>query len=177
MAVGAQQPTAFQPAFQIPAYQSAPNPLLEYGWTNCWAQAQAGGFQPARSAYLAGSMCYVRANWFDIAGDPWQPAAVQWRMDDITSEQNVVAWTPIPIPQTTNQIVISSVQNAMISYTRNHEVRQVLFQITDFYGNVAYARTLYMLIRNLGGFYIFSAGYQDIAFQPGFQQTDVVVET
>jgi hypothetical protein len=169
--------TAFQPSYQLPAYQNAPDPALEYGWTFVTATAQRGGYQPARSTFLAGSMCYVKAQYFDITGDPWQPFAVQWRMDDLTSQQNVIAWQPIILPQTENQVAISSVQNAMISYTRDFERRQVLFQVTDFYGNVAYARTIYTLVRDLGGFYVFSDGYQGPAFQPEFQQPPDVVES
>jgi hypothetical protein len=165
-------PVAFEAgAFQVgPAWQTGPA-AYAFGWANVIAVSQWGGVQGARSAYPAGDACAVDIAYFDLEGQPFVPQAVSYRVDDVLSQMTVVPWTPLdPFTlATTNQVEVTAVQNSMISFTREWELRQVLFSITDGYGNLNLARTLYALVRILGGSYVLSEGYQDLAFQDTFQ--------
>jgi hypothetical protein len=119
-----------------------------FGWATVVALSQTG-VQGAETAYPAGTFCFVVGSWYDMMGAPFVPSAVQYRVDDVLSGTNIVPWTPLT-PSTSNQVTITSAQNAMISMTRPSEQHQVLFQITDFYGNTSYADVVYSIVRTPG---------------------------
>jgi hypothetical protein len=112
------------------------------------ALSQAG-VEGARSRFLANSACFVSAAYFDINNKPFVPSAVQYRIDDLVSEANIVPWTPIT-PGLTNLVVVTSAQNLMISLTRKCEAHQILFQVIDGAGDVCYARCEFDIVQTLG---------------------------
>lgn len=156
-----------QTCFQFPAFQGALNPVTEYGYSTIVAMAQAGGVQPAQPVFLSGSRCIVVASYYDVTGTPMVPFAVSYRIDDVFSGQTIVAWTPLPDPPgLTNQIVVSSNQNAYISLSRPSETRKVTFMITDGYG-VAYLATGFYNLNPAGGVFMTSLAFQGWQLQPG----------
>lgn len=104
------------------------------------------GYQGVESSFLELSACFVTAAYFDTNGNPWQPAAVSYRVDDVLSGKNIVPFTAIQ-PGTTNQVTITSAQNSLISLTRCWEVHEVTFQITDANGNESLAAVWFDLVR------------------------------
>lgn len=123
--------------------------LKEFGYCNLIAVSQ-GTAQTANSKYLAGSSCLITAAYFDLTRIPFIPNTIQYRVDDLTSLENLVPWTPITPPLTTSRIIVTSTQNQMVSLTRKVEQHQLLLQITDNFGNVFYARVIYKI---LNGFF------------------------
>ena len=67
-------------------------------------------------------------------------------LDDLLSETNILSWTAIA-PAAMNQVTVTSAQNQMVSLTRDSEEHQVLFQVTDGYGDVNYGRVIFNLVR------------------------------
>jgi hypothetical protein len=166
---------AFQPAFQLPAFQSFYDFSQEFGWATVVPLAQAA-VQPALPTYMAGSACRVKISFFDVDGEPFVPYQVQWRSDDWPSMENVLWWQNVQYPGITNTITVPARWNAMISYSREFETRQILFRIADWTGNVFDAYGRYDLLNNLGSTRVNSWGFQGAgggssgAFQPlGFQ--------
>jgi hypothetical protein len=166
MSVGAFQSGAFQTG----AFQTSVT-LSQFGHANVLALSQSG-YQAARSVYLELSACQVSIAYFDLNGNAFTPNAVSYRVDDVVSNFNIVPWTALATPGDTNQVTVTSAQNALISYTRWHEAHQVLFQITDGVGDTNYARVLFDLLRAPGfGPYVGPIGgfqadaFQTVAFQ------------
>jgi hypothetical protein len=117
----------------------------QYAYADIVALSQTG-IQGVRSAYLENSACFIMAAYFNAARLPMVPTAVSYRVDDLVSGANLVPWTSI-VPQTVNEVTITSLQNGIVSYTRWSETHQVLFQITDSFGDVNYARCLFDVVR------------------------------
>lgn len=107
------------------------------------------GLPVARPCYIEESACFVIASYFDNTGTAFVPNAVQYRIDDVVSGANILPWTSI-VPGITNEVVITSAQNAMINNSRSSESHQVLFQVTDGFGNVTYADVSFDVIRVAG---------------------------
>ena len=120
-------------------------PAVPFGRVVVLALSQ-GEVQHGRSIYLENSACFVTARYFSSSGVGFVPKAVQYRVDDVESQINIVPWTAIA-PQATNAVTITSAQNGMISLSRRRESHQVLFQITDGFGDVNFGRVTFDLIR------------------------------
>lgn len=117
----------------------------------------SGAVLPPTEAFLENQTVWATAAWFDQNGNPFIPAAASYRLDYIVGYEQgvldsvqVLAWTALT-PATTNTVVITSAQNALVSATGSSELHQVLFQCTDAAGNINYARGLYNLVRVAGG--------------------------
>src|SRR6185312_124103 len=123
----------------------------EYGSSTISAQSQTpeglvAGANPAQPAFLEYSACFVNASFVDSTSAPMAPRYLQYRIDDVTSGNQILPWTSLN-PAASLQIAITSAQNALISGTRSHETHQVLLKITDASGNGPfYARCVYDLI-------------------------------
>lgn len=117
-----------------------------FGWANIVAMTQAAnGIQAAMSTYVENSACIISASYFSMTGQTFTPTAIQYRVDDVLTGSNMVPWTSVS-PAPTNQVIITSAQNAIVSYSLSSEQHQVLFQITDGFGDINYARVLYTLM-------------------------------
>lgn len=105
------------------------------------------GANPAQPAFLEGSACLVNANFFDTTGAPLVPNALQYRIDDVATGDQILGWTTITAGSSVS-VLVTSAQNALVSTSRNHETHQVLFSITDPSNNGPfYARCLFDLLR------------------------------
>lgn len=139
---------AFQAgAFQTPAFQTVA-PQAQYGWAIVTAVTQTP-YPVARSVYVEGSASAVTAQYYDTNGVLFVPAAVSYRVDDTISGTNVVPWTAL-VPAAENEVLITAAQNAMISFSRESETRQVLFEISDGFSGTYYADVFYDLVRVAG---------------------------
>lgn len=107
------------------------------------------GIQGARSAFLENAACLVIASYFDSNGLPFVPNVIEYRVDDEESETNLLPWTQLPLA-TVSTVIITPLENRMVSFTRPFEVHQVLFQITDRAGDINYARVKFDVIRVTG---------------------------
>ncbi len=147
-------------AFFVPAVPAA---LSIYGWSEVIALTQLGvkgvntvisalsqaGVEGARSRFLTGSACFVSISYYDINNEPFIPNSVQYRVDDLVSQTNIVPWTTIA-PGLSNLVTVTSAQNEMISASRQSEAHQMLFQIVDGSGDQCYARVIWDVVRALG---------------------------
>jgi len=75
------------------------------------------------------------------------PTAVSYRIDDLTSVKEVLDWTSINTPSSTNTITITAAQNAINSRSQEKELRQVTVNATDSTGTVVQDIFIYTLIR------------------------------
>jgi hypothetical protein len=107
------------------------------------------GIQGAASTYLELSACIVSAAYFDTNGAPYVPSQIQYEVNDLTTGLQLVPLTQLPVG-TTNEIVITSQENRMVTFTREFEAHQIVLQITDGLGDVFYARTIFFLKRAPG---------------------------
>lgn len=107
------------------------------------------GLQGAQSAYLENSMCIITASYLDTTGAPFLPSAVRYRVTDLVSGSILIPWTPVT-PALTNQITITSAQNALVSWSRPSETHEVLVEITDANGNRFDASVRFDLLRTTG---------------------------
>lgn len=96
------------------------------------------------------SACYVTATYFDQNGAPYIPSTVLWKLDDITNNVNIVAWTSIGTPTASDVIAISSPQNALGNVANKVEKRQVELMITAPGGAIRYDYITYDLINIYG---------------------------
>jgi len=103
----------------------------------------------ARIAIIEQSACYAIATYLDINGVSFIPAAVRWRVDDITNGVNTVPWTVISAPTASDTVTVPGIANARTS-TRNTETREVLFEITDDFGMVDHKRVQYDIVASEG---------------------------
>lgn len=74
------------------------------------------------------------------------PIAVSYRIDDLTNDREVLDWTAIPTPASTNTITITQATNQIKSRGLPRELRQVTVNVTDSSGAVAQDIFIYTLI-------------------------------
>ena len=101
-----------------------------FGYAQVSVVAQSD-FDPAQTTILVNSACAVTADFFDAFGNPYQPAALQYRVDDVCSKNNLVGWTEFP-PAPSVSVTLTSPQNSMVSFTAEWEQHQVTFQDNRF---------------------------------------------
>ena len=97
------------------------------------------------------SASYVTAAYFDQNGNPYIPAAVSYKLDDVTNDVNIIPWTVFSTSGTTSdQIPIPSASNALTVATNLTERRQVALKITAPGGVIRYDRVFYDLLNIYG---------------------------
>lgn len=75
------------------------------------------------------------------------PSTLKWRLDDLTNNREIVDWTEITGPSSTNEITISRENNAKYSRQQEKELRQLTIYTEDSNGNDAQDIFHYTLIR------------------------------
>jgi hypothetical protein len=118
--------------------------MAQFGFATVTPTSQTPVHGPGL-CFIEQSAVFIAIDYFDSTRFPYLPVAVQYRVDDLTSGNNIVPWTTIG-PQVANLVTVTSPQNALVSLTRCQECHQVLFAITDDEG-INYARAVYELIR------------------------------
>ena len=96
------------------------------------------------------SALYMTMTFKDENGDPLVPAKVEWRLDDLTNDTEVVGWTNIPSPASTMTFVIPGDNNTIEDET--HVKEQQVFGIRVDEGGVGEAHEeLVYSVLNLTG--------------------------
>ena len=86
----------------------------------------------------------------DFDGAPLIPTTVEWRLDDLTNDTEVVAWTNIPGPASTMTVVIPGANNIIGDETHVKEVQ--LFGVRADDGLIGEAHSEYSYnVANLSG--------------------------
>lgn len=97
-----------------------------------------------------GSECFITATYLTNTGVGFVPAAVSWRLDDLTNQKQLQTWTPIPGPTLSDTITIPSTLNVMSVATDTVEKFQVTFKVTTPDGNYRYDTIVYDLVNLYG---------------------------
>jgi hypothetical protein len=118
--------------------------MAQFGYANVSAESQTPVHGPGY-CFIEQTAVFIDAAYFDSTRLPYLPSAVQYRIDDLTSGDNILPWTALKANYST-PITVTSEQNALISLTRMHECHQVLIAITDDEGT-NYARVVFDLLR------------------------------
>lgn len=135
---------------EVLAYGVLGGTIRAFGYSNPRPISETG-LPEANPCYVESSSNQVRIAYFDNTGLPFIPTRVRYRIDDTVSGQNIQPWLDIN-PSTTNVITVHSPQNAMISRSRQTERHQMLFEITDGYGDKYYVDTYWDVIRVVPAF-------------------------
>ena len=96
------------------------------------------------------SECFVNVSFFDQNGNPYTPTALQYRIDCLDDNTQVLGWTTITPTGTSQTVTITATQNAMVDIKRKSERRQVSFHVTPPGSTGRYDRTTYTLINIVG---------------------------
>ena len=75
------------------------------------------------------------------------PSNLEYRIDDITNNRQILDWTDVPTPSSTETITITPANNQLRSRSATTETRQVTTNTTDSSGNVSQDIFIYRLIR------------------------------
>lgn len=96
------------------------------------------------------STCFVTAKYFDQNGNPYTPINVNYKVDDLTNEINIIPWTPVVTPGLSNVITIPAANNAMTNSVNKIEKRQVTVQAIAPGGAQKYDPIVYDLLNIYG---------------------------
>lgn len=75
------------------------------------------------------------------------PSTLKYRIDDLTNNRQVLDWTTVSTPSTTNTLTITSTQNALYNRSKPRELRQLTVYAQDSSGNESNDVFHYTLIR------------------------------
>lgn len=75
------------------------------------------------------------------------PSTLKYRIDDLTNNRQVLDWTDVSTPSSTNTITTTGAQNAKYSKSQPRELRQVTVYAVDSNGKKSYDPFFYTLIR------------------------------
>jgi hypothetical protein len=121
--------------------------MAQFGYANVSTESQTQVHGPGL-CFIEQTAIFITAAYFDSTREPFLPTALQYRIDDLTSGENILPWTALGA-EVSSQITVISEQNVFVSLTRLHECHQVLIEISDEEG-ANYARVVYDLIRVVG---------------------------
>jgi len=75
------------------------------------------------------------------------PTTLKYRIDDLTNGREILDWTNVPTPGTTNTITITDTQNALFTRSKDKERRQVATKTVSSSGQTNQENFIYDLIR------------------------------
>lgn len=75
------------------------------------------------------------------------PTTLSYRIDDLTNSRQVLDWTSVATPGSTNTITVTKAQNAFNSRAVDRELRQITVNAVDSAGNESNDIFIYTLIR------------------------------
>lgn len=94
-----------------------------------------------------GSTCYLPLTHLNSSKALEAPSALSYRIDDITNNRQILDWTSVSTPGSTNTLTITAAQNAIYTRTRKTELRQVTVKTTDSSAGINQTPFYYNLIR------------------------------
>lgn len=77
------------------------------------------------------SALFLTFTFTDENGDPIVPSTIEWRLDDITNDTEVVGWTNIGSPATSVNVTISAQNNLISNQDNVYETRRVTVRIDE----------------------------------------------
>lgn len=83
----------------------------------------------------------------DASRAPAAPTTLKWRLDDLTNSREIVDWTNVSTPGTTNTIPLTGAQNALFTRSKEKERRQVGVKTVSSSGEENQENFIYDLIR------------------------------
>lgn len=104
----------------------------------------------APEAILEGDNAILEGYWIDTTGAAFTPASLQYRVDDLASQQQLQDWTDLPVTGTSTVLVIPGALNALLSPQSFTERRQVKVRLTDSAGNKQTVPAVYEIQRTVG---------------------------
>ena len=75
------------------------------------------------------------------------PSVLKYRVDDLTNNREILDWTEVSSPSSTNEITITRAQNALYSRRTSKELRQISVYAEDSAGAKSQDIFHYTLIR------------------------------
>lgn len=103
-------------------------------------------FKVAESSFIEQSACLINTTYLSLAGTPFVPASIQYRIDDVTSGANIVPLTSLDL-STGNQVIVTAAQNAMISNSLPFEQHEFSVFVVDGTGQQYVARQRFIIVR------------------------------
>lgn len=97
--------------------------------------------------YNEGSACFLETTHLNKAKVATAPTTMKYRIDDRTNNREVLDWTAVSTPATTNTITITDTQNALHNRQNQTELRQVTVKTTDAGGNDGLEDFFYEIVR------------------------------
>ncbi len=92
----------------------------------------------------------VTVSFKDEDGAPLIPATVDWRLDDMEINAEVVPWTSLPSPAASMNVTIPASNNLIVDQTSVREERMFGVRADDGLGSEAHAQFQYHVL-NLTG--------------------------
>jgi hypothetical protein len=97
-----------------------------------------------------GSALYFTFTFKDENGAPVIPTSIDWRLDDVTNNVQVLDWAAIGVPAASVNITVEGANNAISAQTNAIEERKVTVRINSGGPDAAYQDKTYKL-QNLYG--------------------------
>ena len=94
-----------------------------------------------------GSACFLDLTHLDKNDALLAPTTLKYRIDDVSNNREVLGWTAVSTPSSTNSITITDTQNALFSRSRDKELRQVTVKTTDAQDNDNQEDFFYEVVR------------------------------
>ena len=101
-----------------------------------------------RYEYNEGSAVQVAVAFYDDQDESFVPASARYRVDSLTSRENVVGWTAITAAATATITISGTLNTISAGYVR--ETRQIIVETTDDDGNKMVDTINYQLLNLLG---------------------------
>ena len=92
---------------------------------------------------------YVTAKFYDIDDELFTPADMDYRIDCLTSGEEIRGWTTL-VPAESVSIAITGSDNRIVASTHSREIRQLVVRYTDALGNTQKSQAQYR-VDNLQG--------------------------
>lgn len=94
-----------------------------------------------------GSAAFVTFTFRDEDGNLITPSTVEWRLDDLTNDANIVDWTVIT-PDTSVSVQCTGAHNSISAESKQYELREVSVRIDNGLATQAYKSKRYK-VKNL----------------------------
>ena len=92
---------------------------------------------------------YVTIKFYDLQDEPFEPASVDYRIDCLTSGEEIRAWTTVT-PAESVSIPITGSDNRIVASCHSREIRQLVVRYADSLGNAQKSQAQYR-VDNLQG--------------------------
>lgn len=92
---------------------------------------------------------YIDVTFYNTDNETFTPAAAQYRIDCLTTGNEVRSWTDL-VPAESITIAVTGSDNQIFSEVNNREMRQIVVKYTDSFGREQISQSQYR-VDNLQG--------------------------